>query len=86
MTNLLPVSSPASADTVSRQVNRNGLSTTVSSRGKSITTKSADTFGIIGSGIADVGGDIGIVPVRVILGENGTGDCILPDTGGVSGL
>jgi hypothetical protein len=75
----------AGADTVNRQVSWNGLSTVISSRGKSTTTKSTDTLGTIGSGVADIGGDIGIVPVRLTLGANGTGDCTLPETGGVCG-
>jgi hypothetical protein len=55
-------------------------------RGKSTTTKSTDALGIIGSAIAGVGGDIGIVPARDTLGANGAGDWVLPDTGGVCGL
>lgn len=51
-----------------------------------MTTKSTDVLGTIGSVVPDIVGDIGIVPARVTLGANGTGDCILPDTGGVCGL
>jgi hypothetical protein len=72
-------------DTVNRQVNWNGLSTIISSRGKSITTKSSDTLGTVGTVAAGVDGDVGIVPVRFILGANGTGDCTLPEVGGVCG-
>jgi len=87
MTNegLLLVSCCAGVDTVNRQVSWNGLSTVISSRGKSITTKSADTLGTTGRVVADIGGDIGTVPARFTLGANDTGDCTLPDTGGVCG-
>lgn len=88
MTNdtLLPVSSRAVADTVNRQVNWNGLSTVISSWGKSTTVRSTDTLDAVGGVVADVGGDVGIVPARVTLGANGIGDWILLDTGGVCGL
>jgi hypothetical protein len=72
-------------DTVNRQVIWNGSSTVIPSRGKSTTTRSTDTLGTTGNGVADIGGDIGTVPVRLTLGANGTGDCTLPDTGGVCG-
>ena len=88
MTNdtLLPVSSRAVADTVNRQVNWNGLSTVISSWGKSTTVRSTDTLDAVGGVVADVGGDVGNVPARVTLGANGIGDWILLDTGGVCGL
>lgn len=81
----LLVSCCTGPDTVSRQVSRNGLLTVISSRGKSTTTKSTDALGTVGSVACDIGGDIGIVPARPTLGVNGTGDCTLPDTGGVCG-
>lgn len=42
-------------------------------------------LGTVGSVVAGVGGDIGNVPVRLIRGANGTGDCTRPDTVGVCG-
>ena len=82
---VLPASCCAGTDTVNRQVSWNGSSTIISSRGKSITTKSTETFGTIGGGVADISGDTGVVPGRLTLGANCTGDCALPDTGGVCG-